>query len=126
VRRVLKIKRIFNVSYRTVLYRLYESQAYGPSIWRDFQRAYLDWHGSTLEKADEPDRLEPDQFQAAMVEPRAADEPKRLVEEDFVDDRLSRLVRRGVEEGVISLGRAAEILDVDLKTMRARARMWVA
>ena len=37
VDRVLKVKRIFRVSYRTVLYRLSEQEAYGKAIWQKFQ-----------------------------------------------------------------------------------------
>ena len=37
INQVLKVKRIFQVSYKTVLYRLYESL--GKSIWGKFQHA---------------------------------------------------------------------------------------
>src|SRR5712691_2613872 len=125
VDRVLKVKRIFRVSYRTVLYRLSEQDAYGKAIWQQFQVAYKARFGQSLSKSDEPQRLPPEDFNAAMVEPRAADEPKRLSSEDFVEDRLSRLVRAALEKELISVGRAAEILNVDLKTMRAVISTWV-
>jgi Zn-dependent peptidase ImmA (M78 family)/DNA-binding XRE family transcriptional regulator len=125
VDRVLKVKRIFRVSYRTVLYRLSEQQAYGKQIWQQFQFAYKAKFGQSLLKSDEPQALPPEDFNAAMVEPRAADEPKRLSDEDFVEDRLHRLVRTAVEKELISVGRAAEILDLDLKSMRAVISSWV-
>jgi Zn-dependent peptidase ImmA (M78 family)/DNA-binding XRE family transcriptional regulator len=125
VDRVLKVKRIFRVSYRTVLYRLSEQEAYGKAIWQQFQVAYKAQFGQSLLKSDEPEALPPGDFNAAMVEPRAADEPKRLSDDDFVEDRLSRFVRAALEKERISVGRAAEILDLDLKTMRAVISSWV-
>jgi Zn-dependent peptidase ImmA (M78 family)/DNA-binding XRE family transcriptional regulator len=125
VDRVLKVKRIFRVSYRTVLYRLSEQRAYGKGIWQQFQFAYRARFGQSLLKSDEPQALPAEDFNAAMVEPRAAEEPKRLSDEDFVEDRLHRLVRTALEKELISVGRAAEILDLDLKSMRAVISSWV-
>jgi Zn-dependent peptidase ImmA (M78 family)/DNA-binding XRE family transcriptional regulator len=125
VDRVLKLKRIFRVSYRTVLYRLSEQPAYGKAIWQQFQVAYKQRFGQSLLKSDEPSALPPKDFNAAMVEPRAAAEPRRLTSDDFVEDRLSRLVRAALEAEKVSVGRAAEILDVDLNTMRALTALWV-
>jgi Zn-dependent peptidase ImmA (M78 family)/DNA-binding XRE family transcriptional regulator len=125
VDRVLKVKRIFQVSYRTVLYRLSEQESYGKKIWQQFQGAYIARHGKSLMKTDEPDALVPSDFTGSIVEPRAADEPKRLSSDDFVEDRLSRLVRAALEKEQISLSRAAEILELDLKTMRSWVASWV-
>jgi Zn-dependent peptidase ImmA (M78 family)/DNA-binding XRE family transcriptional regulator len=125
VDRVFKIKRIFRVSYRTVLYRLADQHAYGKGIWQQFQLAYKAKFGQSLLKTDEPQALPPEDFNTAMVEPRAADEPKRLSDEDFVEDRLHRLVRTALEKELISVGRAAEILDLDLKSMRVVISSWV-
>jgi len=57
---------------------------------------------------------------------RQAGEPERLAPHDFVEDRLWRLVRRALEKGLISLGRAAEIVGLTLDDMRTRARAWSA
>jgi len=121
VDRVLKVKRIFRVSYRTVLYRLAEQTAYGDKIWSHFQVAYKARFGEGLRRSDEPQPLSRQDF----VEPRAADEPRRLTADDFVEDRLSLLVRTALDKQLISLGRAAEILRLDLKTMRERVASWV-
>jgi Zn-dependent peptidase ImmA (M78 family)/transcriptional regulator with XRE-family HTH domain len=130
IERVFKVKRIFRVSYKTVLYRLSEQETYGKEIWQRFETDYQRAYGQPLLVADEPERLPPEHFQAAMqtamVEPRAAGEPVRLDHAEFVEDRLSRLVRTALEKEAISLGRAAEILQVDLRTMRARIASWVA
>jgi len=125
VDRVLKVKRIFRVSYRTVLYRLSEDPTYGKRIWQQFQFAYKARFGRSLLRSDEPDALSPEDFNVAMVEPRAADEPKRLSPEDFIEDRLSRLVRSALEKELISVGHAAVILDLALKAMRAVISTWV-
>jgi Zn-dependent peptidase ImmA (M78 family)/transcriptional regulator with XRE-family HTH domain len=122
--RVLKIKRIFRVSYRTVLYRLSE-HGYGSDLWMQFQVAHKRRFGHGLKKADEPHGLLPTDFRAAIVEARAADEPRRLSSDDFVEDRLCSLVRAAVDKQMISVGRAAEILGVDLRTMREHVASWV-
>jgi hypothetical protein len=98
--RVLKIKLIFRVSYRTVLYRLSE-HGYGSDLWMQFQVAHKRRFGHGLKKADEPQGLPPTDFQAAIVEPRAADEPRRLSADDFVEDRLCSLVRAAVDKQMI-------------------------
>lgn len=125
VDRVLKVKRIFKVSYRTVLYRLSEHPSYGKDIWRMFQGAFKHQYGHTLGKADEPRGLDTTDYR--MVEHHPPDEPKRLDEDDFVEDRLYDLVRRALEEKhVISESRAAEILRIDLRALRERRAAWVA
>jgi len=121
--RVLKIKRIFKVSYKTVLYRLTEHGH--TDLWMQFQVAHKRRFGTGLKKTDEPQRLAPADFLASMVETKAADEPKRLSSDDFVEDRLCSLVRAAVDKQMISVGRAAEVLGVDLRTMREQVASWV-
>lgn len=118
--RILKVKRMFRVSWRTVVYRLgqlYPEEA--ADIWRYFNGEYKRQTGRSLTKHDEPLPITDIMYQQS----RGA-EPAKLDAHDFVDDRLSRLVRRAVEEDVVSMGRAAEILDVDRSTMRELANMW--
>lgn len=123
--RVLKVKRIFRVSYKTVLYRLAETANLGTNVWQRFQSEYRVRHGRTLMKDDEPDALAADAFQASFPEASKAGEPEDLSCADFMVDRLSGLVRRGVESGAISLGRAAEILGLSLSEARSLAASWV-
>ena len=47
-----------------------------------------------------------------------------LVEGDFMEDRLSRLERKAVEDEEISLGRAAEILRIGLEDMGELSSSW--
>lgn len=125
VDRVLKIKRIFQVSYKTVLYRLAEAGQAEVNVWQRFQQEYRARHGRTLMKEDEPVALAADAFQASFPEASKAREPEDLSGADFVEDRLWRLVRQAVEAGAISLGRGAEILRLPLPEMRALAGAWV-
>ena len=119
--RVLKVKRMFRVSYKTVLYRLVESDRETSNVWRTFQRQHRDRFGKTLRKTDEPDALKKSEF--AWNWSRSG-EPAGLTRHDFVDSRLSRLVRRALKQERISLGRAAEILRLTRDEMRAQAREW--
>ena len=119
--RVLKVKRIFRVSYKTVLYRLVESGRETSDVWRAFQGQHRGHFGKTLRKADEPDALGASEF--AWNWSRAG-EPAGLNQHDFIEDRLSRLVRQALERGRISLGRAAEILEITREAMRKQTREW--
>ena len=119
--RVLKVKRIFRVSYKTVLYRLVESGRETADVWRAFQVQHRRYFGKTLRKTDEPEALQKSEF--AWNWSRSG-EPAGLSEHDFVEDRLSRLVRRALEEERISLGRAAEILGLTRDDMRRKTREW--
>ena len=119
--RVLKVKRIFRVSYKTVLYRLVESDRETSDVWRAFQGQHRGHFGKTLRKTDEPEALHKSEF--AWNWSRSG-EPAGLSEHDFIEDRLSRLVRRALEGEHISLGRAAEILGLTRDEMRQKAREW--
>lgn len=119
--RVLKVKRMFRVSYKTVLHRLVDSGREPKAVWKDFQVQHKQQYGSTLRKVDEPKKLEQGEFRLNWSR---AGEPDGLSETDFVEDRLSRLVRVALEKGVISLGRAAEILNISRKEMRELSKSW--
>jgi len=119
VDRVLKVKRIFQVSYKTVLFRL--SETIGNSIWGKFQYAYKLKTGKTLSIKDEPEALPPDKFSEIL----RSQEPDSLSASHFVEDRLSRLVRTAIEKEEITMGRGAEILRVKLEAMRDIVSSWV-
>jgi Zn-dependent peptidase ImmA (M78 family) len=120
--RVLKVKRIFRVSYKTVLYRLHQEGR--TDIWARFKAEAKRRTGRILLKVDEPEALGPGDFLGQAVEERKGQEPTQLTEFDFVTDRRQRLVRKAVEDEAISIGRAAEILGVPLREMRQIAGSW--
>ncbi len=122
VDRVLKVKRIFQVSYKTVLYRL--SEGYGSSVWERFQVGFKSRTGRTLRVMDEPEALLPCSFHQSMSEVLRSQEPDSLSASDFVEDRLSKLVRLAIEREDITLSRGAEVLRLDLDTMRDRVASW--
>jgi Zn-dependent peptidase ImmA (M78 family)/DNA-binding XRE family transcriptional regulator len=119
--RVLKVKRIFRVSWRTVVYRLAQGLPVEErnELWRYVSGEHRLRTGQSLTKHDEPDRISESWFQRG----RGA-EPAKLDAHDFVDDRMQALVRRAVDDGKISIGRAAEVLGVDRKKMREIAASW--
>ena len=119
--RVLKMKRMFRVSYKTVLHRLVESERESKQVWKAFQAQHKERFGSTLKRVDEPKKLEQGEFR---LDWSRAGEPDGLSESDFLQDRLSRLVRQALEKQIISLGRAAEILRLSRQEMRALSRAW--
>lgn len=126
VDRVFKIKRIFRVSWQTVVYRVASPfpRPEREALWERFYADYERQTGSRLLRSTEPDGLEPADFTGRPA-PRVADEPARLDGADFKEDRLSRLVRAAIERELISMGRAAEILGLALMDMRQLTNSWV-
>jgi Zn-dependent peptidase ImmA (M78 family)/DNA-binding XRE family transcriptional regulator len=122
VRRIFKVKRIFRVSWRSVVYRAAEHLPADQrnAFWMRVQIELKRTLGRSLTKHDEPLPLEGSWFRGV------GSEPLPMSEVDFQSDRLAALVRRGIEEGVISLGRGAEILGVSAAEMRAWAASWAA
>ena len=102
---VLKIKKIYKVSYMTVLRRL--SQVYphidSSSIYRDFAIAYGKRYGHNLKNYYEPEPLS---------------------KSDLVEDRFANLVKKAYEKDLISFSRAGEMLNLSNEEMRARALSW--
>lgn len=125
VDRVLKVKRMFRVSYKTVLYRLSETRKLDDNLWGKFQGEYRRRYGKTLKLADEPQPASADDFMASYPETYRSMEPYELSEVDFVPDRLARLVRQALEDGHLSLSRAARIMRIDTESMRNMALSWV-
>lgn len=110
VERVMKIKSIFKVSYKTVLYRLKQKGIVDDGIWLRFQQLYEAKYNKKLSFREEP-------FPEGS-------EPFGLKPFDFYADRLSRLVRRALEEEKISISRAAEILNLSSQQMMERIAEW--
>ena len=120
--RVLKLKRIYRVSYKTVLYRLRQSNRENTSVWAAFQAQHKHRFGKTLRRTEEPQGLPPSEFRDKHW--KRSDEPDGLSESDFLQDHLQSLVRYALDDGVISLGRAAEILRMSRDDMRRLTSSW--
>ena len=119
---VMKVKRIFRVSYRTVLHRLDEHGL--KDVWPRFMAQAKGRLGRALTRTDEPDPLSPAARGTAAPEPLRGREPFELVPSDFDPDRRMRLIRRALDERRMSLSRAAEILGLDLRKMRDLHQSW--
>lgn len=119
---VMKVKRIFRVSYRSVLHRLDELGL--KDVWPRFMAQAKGRLGRTLTRTDEPDPLSPAARGTAAPEPLRGREPFELAPSDFDPDRRMRLIRRALDERRMSLSRAAEILGLDLRKMRDLHQSW--
>lgn len=105
VDRVLKVKRIFRVSYKTILSRLLEDGVADRSIWIKFNKAYHQHFNKSLPFKEEPLGIDPA-------------EPYGMQRFDFYEDRFRRLAREAVEKDKISLSRAAEMLRISIEEMQ--------
>lgn len=121
VTRVLGVKRMFRVSYRTVLYRLVATHRATRDVWQFFQVEHQRRFGRTLRVADEPQPLTESDFAWRW---RRKDEPAGLTEHDFLGDRLRRMVRLALERDLLSLGRAAEVMGMHLEDVREWVVEW--
>lgn len=128
VDRVLKVKRVFRVSWRTVLFRVAQSlpEAQRLLVWQRFNYEYKMRKGRSLLKHDEPFGIDREIYQDPHGVRPVGIEPEGMQPHDFQEDRLSRLVRKAVEEDIISLSRASEILQLPLNQMRELSASWVA
>jgi len=125
VHAVLKVKAMFRVSWKTVVYRLAENHANPGRVWASFYAAYKREMGRSLKGAEEPRGLSADDFrESPSPVVRAAHEPEHLPPGVFQEDRLGRLVRKALDDDQITLGRAAELLDLSVSEMRALASAW--
>ncbi len=111
VDRVFKVKRIFRVSYKTVLSRLLEDKAVDSNIWRKFNTAYHKRFNRKLSFKEEPMGID-------------SAEPFGMMRFDFYEDRFSRLAREALEEDKISISRGAEILRIGIEEMQELLQNW--
>lgn len=113
VENVLHVKRIFKVSYGTILKRLIDTGAADKTIWRNFTIAYKKKFGKTLSRHIEPDGIQID-----------GKEPCELRREDFTEGRLNRLIKEAFNKELISSSRAAEALHINLEEFRNKIVSW--
>ncbi|MBP7828406.1 MAG: ImmA/IrrE family metallo-endopeptidase [Kiritimatiellae bacterium] len=121
VDRVLKTKRTFRVSWMTVLYRLCETGlADKRKIFWQFKTAFEQRTGGKLNYKREPEPLVPTSPR------RPAEEPVRLNEYDFYEDRFALLVRQALIKNEISVSRSAEMLRMSIGETRELLAEWEA
>jgi Zn-dependent peptidase ImmA (M78 family)/DNA-binding XRE family transcriptional regulator len=113
VDRVLKVKLIFRVSYKSILSRLLEDGVVDKSIWMKFNIAFQRRFNRKLPFKEEPMGI--DIF-----------EPFGMQRFDFSEDRFSLLVREALDDDKISLSRGAEILRIGIEEMRDLRQNWEA
>ena len=124
IQRVLKVKRIFRVSYKTVLYRL-QQEYDDTSVWARFHSEYRRAFRRSLGKTEEPEAAPPSEFSSTFPESSRAREPEELSPVDFQPVRLERLVRRAIEDEQISSDRGGEILGITREEMEALQESWM-
>jgi len=102
---VLRVKKEYKVSYRTILYRLKDIYPVlrERQLDRDFAIQYNERFNHNLK----------DYY-----------EPEALSVSDLVESRFLGLVRKALEAEAITMSRAAEMLDIGLDEMRKRATEW--
>ena len=116
--RVRKVERLFRVSCRTVLCRLTGTGRANPEEWDTIRAEHEERYRRAPDETDEPVPI----TESDVRKQRRTDERDSLSVNDFRGSRLSRLVRRGIEEEVITLGRAAEILGLRRTALRGWMR----
>jgi len=123
VDRVLKVKKIFKVSYKTILIRLVQRDSALSlvdliiSFNKDYKAKY---------KHDLKGHYEPESLSSAEAEPVAEEDPQELDVSDLMEERFARLVREAYEKEIISISRAGEMLNLSIDDMRTLVRAWQA
>jgi Zn-dependent peptidase ImmA (M78 family)/transcriptional regulator with XRE-family HTH domain len=101
---ILKTKRHFRISSQSVIRQLIQmGKAEHPTAYKKFRADYKERFGKELHWKEEPRPLDP---------------------LDLMEDRLDSLVRDALDQELITVSRAAEILDLHIEEMRERMKSW--
>jgi len=122
VERVIKVKKIFHVSYKTVLYRLDETEPF--NVWAKFYVEYKRKTGKSIGNKSEPEAISSELYFQSPESSRR-NEPESMSHSYFIEERLKKLIRIAVEQNHITLNRAAEILKLSTSEMREITSSWV-
>lgn len=117
VDRVIRIKQIFRVSYQVVLYRLSEyvkENNIDFNVWKTFGILYrkkygvkVDWKKEVASNLDENSK-----------------ELRALSNQFYSSGRLAELVKKAVDDNIISQIEAADILNIDTKVVSDFQKSW--
>ncbi len=135
---VMKLKAIFRVSWKTVVYRLSDDlraagrESEAKALWAKFYKSHKRRYGRSLPGKAEPSALSAESFLGSR-DSEDSPEPVRARRREFEnlnrsvfrEDRLHRLVRRGLSEKRISMSRGAEILQLSMAEMRDLSKEWL-
>lgn len=126
VDRVMKVKRVFRVSWRTVLFRVAQDlpAERRSTLWQRFNLEFRKRNNRSLLKHDEPEGVAAALYDSTFEYRSAGYEPAGLDGHDFREDRMALLVRRAVEQEKLSMSRAAEILRIPKREMRDLTASW--
>ena len=124
VERVLTVKRIFKVSYKSVLYRYATLNPNSKNVWVRFKSDYKKMFEKSQFRKLEAFELAKDKFTASFPEISVQYEPESLSRADFKCCRFVGLVKTALEEHKISFGRAAEILQISRQELNDLANTW--
>ena len=80
-------------------------------VYKKFRADYETRYGSKLHWKEEPPSF-------------LREEPRHLDPLDLIEDRLGSLVRDALDQELITISRATEILDTRIEEMRERIRSW--
>ncbi len=126
VHAVLKLKAIFRVSWKSVVFRLSQHEGSKKhNIWARFYQEAKREFGKSIDPKKEIDGLSSRDWQSPSPALRIADELESLRKTSFVEDRQRRLVRAALETQAITLSRAAKILRISTREMRALTKSWL-
>lgn len=103
VDRVIKVKRIFRVSYKVILHRFVELGKFDSSIWQKFNQAYNRRYSVSLKFKKEP-------FGMKAI--------------DAYEDRFKSLLNRALAKDLISISKGAEMMGVSVAEMRRLMLDW--
>jgi Zn-dependent peptidase ImmA (M78 family)/DNA-binding XRE family transcriptional regulator len=117
---VLSMKRIFKVSWKTVVMRLLEEKMVKDNVWREFHIQYKQKYNSSLRDHREPSPLQAEEFASSF----AAEEPDNLRKTDFPVNQLESLVSLALDQEKITMSKAAEVMGLSVNKMREVASGW--
>jgi Zn-dependent peptidase ImmA (M78 family)/transcriptional regulator with XRE-family HTH domain len=117
---VLALKRIFKVSWKTVVIRLQQKGLLDASAWARFYAQIRERYGYSLAGYREPYPLSA----ADYVDDRSEFEGLRRIDFPAAQLRLGALVSEALEQGKITMSRASKILGCSIRDVRDLAKDW--